>query len=100
GDRQHPEGDRRADRTANGGQVPGPARRPLGPDAQAGMKTGEQARTAAPLVARRATDIDVSVLVPSKDEAENLPLFMQLAAAAFAGCPAVRFRDVEAADCA
>jgi glycosyltransferase involved in cell wall biosynthesis len=28
---------------------------------------------------------DVSVLVPAKDEAENLPLFMQLAAEAFAG---------------
>jgi glycosyltransferase involved in cell wall biosynthesis len=31
--------------------------------------------------------IDVSVLVPAKDEAENLPLFMELAAAAFAGQP-------------
>jgi glycosyltransferase involved in cell wall biosynthesis len=29
--------------------------------------------------------VDVSVLVPAKDEAENLPLFMELAAAAFAG---------------
>ena len=29
--------------------------------------------------------IDVSVLVPAKDEAENLPLFMEQAAAAFAG---------------
>jgi glycosyltransferase involved in cell wall biosynthesis len=29
----------------------------------------------------------VSVLVPAKDEAENLPLFMQQAAAAFAGSP-------------
>ncbi|MDZ7630538.1 MAG: glycosyltransferase family 2 protein [Gemmatimonadaceae bacterium] len=29
--------------------------------------------------------IDVSVLVPAKDEAENLPLFMQQAEAAFAG---------------
>lgn len=29
--------------------------------------------------------IDVSVLVPAKDEAENLPLFMQLAAEAFSG---------------
>jgi glycosyltransferase involved in cell wall biosynthesis len=36
---------------------------------------------------RRKTDsgIDVSVLVPAKDEAENLPLFMELAAAAFRG---------------
>jgi glycosyltransferase involved in cell wall biosynthesis len=31
--------------------------------------------------------IDVSVLVPAKDEAENLPLFMELAAQAFAGSP-------------
>ena len=31
--------------------------------------------------------IDVSVLVPAKDEAENLPLFMEQAAAAFAGSP-------------
>jgi len=30
------------------------------------------------------TTADVSVLVPAKDEAENLPLFMQLAAEAFA----------------
>ncbi len=29
--------------------------------------------------------VDVSVLVPAKDEAENLPLFMEKAAAAFAG---------------
>ena len=29
--------------------------------------------------------VDVSVLVPAKDEAENLPLFMELAEAAFAG---------------
>ena len=52
------------------------------------MKTDEQARTAAPLVARRASDVDVSVLVPAKDESENLPLFMELAAAAFASSPA------------
>ncbi len=32
-----------------------------------------------------STSPDVSVLVPAKDEAENLPLFMQLAAEAFAG---------------
>jgi glycosyltransferase involved in cell wall biosynthesis len=34
---------------------------------------------------RAATPPLVSVLVPAKDEAENLPLFMQQAAAAFAG---------------
>jgi glycosyltransferase involved in cell wall biosynthesis len=46
------------------------------------------------LVPRRATDVDVSVLVPAKDEAENLPLFMQLAAEAFATSPAVRYEVV------
>ena len=58
------------------------------------MKIDEQPRTTAPLVARRASDVDVSVLVPAKDEAENLPLFMQLAAAAFATSPSVRFEVV------
>jgi glycosyltransferase involved in cell wall biosynthesis len=58
------------------------------------MTTDERARTAAPLVARRATDVDVSVLVPAKDEAENLPRFMQLAAEAFARSPAVRYEVV------
>jgi glycosyltransferase involved in cell wall biosynthesis len=58
------------------------------------MTTDQLARTAAPLVARRATDVDVSVLVPAKDEAENLPLFMQLAAEAFATSPAVRYEVV------
>lgn len=46
---------------------------------------------ASPLVPRpsrtTARDIDVSVLVPAKDEAENLPLFMEQAAVAFAGSP-------------
>jgi glycosyltransferase involved in cell wall biosynthesis len=58
------------------------------------MMTDQLARTAAPLVARRATDVDVSVLVPAKDEAENLPLFMQLAAETFAQSPAVRYEVV------
>jgi glycosyltransferase involved in cell wall biosynthesis len=58
------------------------------------MTTDQLARTPAPLVARRATDVDVSVLVPAKDEAENLPLFMQLAAEAFARSPAVRYEVV------
>lgn len=35
-----------------------------------------------------APSIDVSVLVPAKDEADNLPLFMEQAAAALAGHPA------------
>ena len=54
----------------------------------------ERARTVAPLIARRASDVDVSVLVPAKDEAENLPLFMKLAASAFATSPAVRYEVV------
>ena len=39
-------------------------------------------------------DIEVSVLVPAKDEAENLPLFMEQAAATFAALPEVRFEVV------
>jgi len=42
-------------------------------------------------VARR---VDVSVLVPAKDEAENLPLFMEQAAEAFARTPDVRYEVV------
>jgi glycosyltransferase involved in cell wall biosynthesis len=38
-------------------------------------------------VVRHDGDVDVSVLVPAKDEAENLPLFMEQAAAAFASSP-------------
>ena len=38
--------------------------------------------------------VDVSVLVPAKDEAENLPLFMQQAADAFAANPDVRYEVV------
>jgi glycosyltransferase involved in cell wall biosynthesis len=38
--------------------------------------------------------VDVSVLVPAKDEAENLPLFMQLAADAFAADPTVSYEVV------
>lgn len=37
-----------------------------------------------PRAPQPARDIDVSVLVPAKDEAENLPLFMEQAAATFA----------------
>ena len=58
------------------------------------MLTSSTARGATPL--RRMTDmppVDVSVLVPAKDEAENLPLFMEQAAAAFADS-AVRFEVV------
>ena len=38
--------------------------------------------------------VDVSVLVPAKDEAENLPLFMELAEAAFRAVPEIRFEVV------
>ena len=38
--------------------------------------------------------VDVSVLVPAKDEAENLPLFMKLAAEAFAKTPDVQYEVV------
>jgi glycosyltransferase involved in cell wall biosynthesis len=38
--------------------------------------------------------VDVSVLVPAKDEAENLPLFMEQAAEAFAADPRVRYEVV------
>ena len=38
-------------------------------------------------------EIDVSVLVPAKDEAGNLPLFMEQAATAFAGT-GVRFEVI------
>lgn len=53
----------------------------------------------APLAAvDRATSVDVSVLVPAKDEAENLPLFMAQAAEAFAADPAVRYEVVAVDD--
>lgn len=39
-------------------------------------------------------DADVSVLVPAKDEAENLPLFMEQAAVAFAADPSTRYEVV------
>lgn len=38
--------------------------------------------------------VDVSVLVPAKDEADNLPLFMEQAALAFASDPKVRYEVV------
>jgi glycosyltransferase involved in cell wall biosynthesis len=42
-------------------------------------------QAAAESSAGRGDSVDVSVLVPAKDEAENLPVFMQQAAEAFAG---------------
>ena len=56
------------DRPPHGRQVPRPARHPPGPDAEAGMTAGA------------ADAVDVSVLVPAKDEAENLPEFLRLCA--------------------
>jgi glycosyltransferase involved in cell wall biosynthesis len=50
--------------------------------------TSKRARMTAP-----GQTVDVSVLVPARDEQENLPLFMEQAEAAFAGQP-VRFEVV------
>ncbi|GJG88693.1 hypothetical protein tb265_38740 [Gemmatimonadetes bacterium T265] len=44
--------------------------------------------------ATRRRAVDVSVLVPARDEAENLPLFMAQAAEAFAGDPDVGYEVV------
>lgn len=55
----------------------------------------ESLRTTPPLAApSRPGSADVSVLVPAKDEAENLPLFMELAAEAFALHPETRYEVV------
>src|SRR5690606_846638 len=64
-DRAPVRGTGRADRPPHRGQVPRPARHPPGPHAEA--------RMSAPLV---------SVLVPAKDEAENLPEFVRQCASA------------------
>ncbi len=58
------------------------------------MMTGAGAHIGSSFTARASTPVDVSVLVPAKDEAENLPLFMQLAAEAFAADPSVRYEVV------
>ena len=41
-----------------------------------------------------AATVDVSVLVPAKDEAENLPLFLEQADAAFRSTPAQRYEVI------
>lgn len=51
-------------------------------------------RHATPYTASTDRKVDVSVLVPAKDEAENLPLFMQLAAEAFAANPQTNYEVV------
>lgn len=56
--------------------------------------TNERARFATPFIAPSLRQVDVSVLVPAKDEAENLPLFMQLASEAFAADPNTRYEVV------
>ena len=48
----------------------------------------------APLAPRPAPQVDVSVLVPAKDEAENLPLFMEQADATFRLNPDISFEVV------
>jgi glycosyltransferase involved in cell wall biosynthesis len=58
------------------------------------MMTDERARLATPFIASSHHKVDVSVLVPAKDEVDNLPLFMQLAADAFAVHPDTRYEVV------
>jgi glycosyltransferase involved in cell wall biosynthesis len=48
----------------------------------------------APGTTALAAAVDVSVLVPAKDEAENLPLFMEQAAVAFAGDSRTRYEVI------
>jgi glycosyltransferase involved in cell wall biosynthesis len=56
----------------------------------------ESLRTTSSFVApaARGGPADVSILVPAKDEAESLPLFMELAAETFATHPDVRFEVI------
>ena len=58
------------------------------------MTTDASRVPAAPFSSAVDRRVDVSVLVPAKDEAENLPLFMELAAEAFARTPEVRYEVV------
>src|SRR5258708_6871604 len=58
------------------------------------MMTDERAVAASPFSATAASRADVSVCVPAKEEGENLPMFMELAAAAFARDPEVRYEVV------
>jgi glycosyltransferase involved in cell wall biosynthesis len=48
----------------------------------------------APILQPSAATVDVSVLVPAKDEAENLPLFVELADAAFRSSAAHRYEMI------
>jgi glycosyltransferase involved in cell wall biosynthesis len=58
------------------------------------MTTDASTVPAAPFSGALERGVDVSVLVPAKDEAENLPLFMELAADAFARNPDARYEVV------
>ena len=55
---------------------------------------GARVRQQTPYTASTDRRVDVSVLVPAKDEAENLPLFMKLAADAFAADPDTTYEVV------
>ena len=48
----------------------------------------------APILQPSAATVDVSVLVPAKDEAENLPLFLELADATFRSAPVYRYEVI------
>jgi glycosyltransferase involved in cell wall biosynthesis len=58
------------------------------------MMTDARARSMTQFSGAVERRVDVSVLVPAKDEAENLPLFMELAAHAFEQTPDVRYEVV------
>jgi glycosyltransferase involved in cell wall biosynthesis len=58
------------------------------------MMTDARARSMTQFSSAVERRVDVSVLVPAKDEAENLPLFMKLAAEAFGKTPNVRYEVV------
>jgi glycosyltransferase involved in cell wall biosynthesis len=56
--------------------------------------TSVTARTPTPITQHSAPAVDVSVLVPAKDEADNLAPFMEQAAAAFGADPSHRYEVV------
>jgi glycosyltransferase involved in cell wall biosynthesis len=58
------------------------------------MMASKHALPTTPYTAPADRRVDVSVLVPAKDEAENLPLFMEQAALAFAADPDVEYEVV------
>src|SRR5688572_28858436 len=60
---------------------------------QPGTNVTEPGVSASAFPVAGSADVDVSVLVPAKDEAGNLPLFMEQAADAFAGSP-VRYEVI------